>query len=117
MAWLNQAPPEPGIIEFTRLQVGVMKLNQGVPLNLAAAAAHTTAAELQSYMDETARACDEMVELYHQARRPACATCGGQLGVSTIQQGPFEYHQGCFPADRDFGERELLGLKSAVAQC
>jgi hypothetical protein len=96
LAWLNQAPPEPGIIEFTRLQVGVSKVKQGVPLKLAAAAAHTTATELQSYMDETAQASDEMVELYYQASRPACATCGGQLGVSTIQQGPFEYHPACF---------------------
>ena len=82
---------------FTRFQVGVTNFEQGVPLNLAAAAAHITAAELQSCMDEIAQACDEMHEIYYQASRPACATCGGQLGVSTIQQGPFEYHPGCFP--------------------
>jgi hypothetical protein len=40
-------------------------------------------------MEETAYAGDEMIELNYQASRPACATCGGQLGVSTIQQGPF----------------------------
>jgi hypothetical protein len=97
LAWLNQAPPEPGIIGFTRLQVGVTQFNQGVPLNLAAAAAHTTAAQLQSYIEETAREYDEMAEVYYQVSRPACATCGGQLGVTTIQQGPFEYHPECCP--------------------
>jgi Terminase RNaseH-like domain len=96
LAWLNQAPPEPGIIEFTRLQLGVTQFKQGVPLNLAAAAAHTTAAQLQAFMDDAAQARDEMAEIYYQASRPACATCGGELGVSTIQQGVYEYHPECF---------------------
>jgi len=96
LAWLNQAPPEPGIIEFTRLQLGVTQFNQGVPLKAAAAAAHTTAAELQAYMDDAAQAADEMAEIYYQASRPACAACGGELGVSTIQQGVYEYHPECF---------------------
>ena len=47
-------------------------------------------------MDEAAQARDEMVEIYHQACRPACASCGDELGVSTIQQGAFEYHPECF---------------------
>jgi hypothetical protein len=97
MRIFSQAPPEPGVIHFTRFQVGVTNFNQGVQLNLAAASAYTTAAELQSYMDEITQACDEMREIYYQTSRPACATCGGQLGVSTIQQDPFEYHPGCFP--------------------
>ena len=96
LAWLNQAPPEPGIIEFTRLQLGVTQFNRGVPLKAAAAAAHTTAAELQAYMDDAAQARDEMAEIYYQASRPACAACGGELGVSTIQQGVYEYHPECF---------------------
>jgi hypothetical protein len=74
----------------------VTQFNQGVPLNLAAAAAHTTAAQLQAYMDDAAQARDEMAEIYYQASRPACATCGGELGVSTIQQGVYEYHPECF---------------------
>ena len=93
LAWLNQAPPEPAIIEFTRLQLGVTQFNQGVPLKAAAAAAHTTAAQLQAYMDDAAQAADEMAEIYYQASRPAC---GGELGVSTIQQGVYEYHPECF---------------------
>jgi hypothetical protein len=47
-------------------------------------------------MEETTREYDEMTEVYYQDSRPAGATCGGQLGVSTIQQGPVEYHHGCF---------------------
>jgi hypothetical protein len=39
---------------------------------------------------------DEMVEIYHQACRPACARCRGELGFSTIQQGAFKYHPECF---------------------
>jgi predicted phage terminase large subunit-like protein len=51
LAWLIQAPPEPGLIEFTRFQVGVTQFNQGVPLNLAAAAAHTTAKTVTLYVN------------------------------------------------------------------
>jgi mono/diheme cytochrome c family protein len=74
----------------------VTEFNQAVPLNLAAAAADTTAAQLQAYMDDAAQARDEMVEIYYQASRPACASCGGELGLSTIQQGTYEYHPECF---------------------
>jgi hypothetical protein len=74
----------------------VTQFNQGVPLNAAAAAAHTTAALLQAHMDEAALARDEIFEIYHQACRPACARCRGELGFSTIQQGAFKYHPECF---------------------
>ena len=33
-------------------------------------------------------------------RRLAWASCGHELGGSTIQLGAFEYHRGCLPADR-----------------
>jgi predicted phage terminase large subunit-like protein len=95
LSWIKQAPGEPAITKFYRMETGRM-LSQSLPLAAAAAQAQTTPEELQNWIEETERGRVELEEAYYQASRPPCAKCGKPLGIRTVQCGPFEYHPECF---------------------
>ena len=94
LSWLKQAPAEPGIITYYRVEAG-RTLSQRLPLRVAAARVDATPEELQNWIAEGERERVEREEASYQARRPRCAGCGKPLGKTTIQYGPFEYHPGC----------------------
>jgi predicted phage terminase large subunit-like protein len=50
LAWINLAPPEPGIIVFNRQEAARKKYREGVSLNVIAAEAHTTIDEVENWL-------------------------------------------------------------------
>jgi predicted phage terminase large subunit-like protein len=96
LGWINQSPPEPGIITYYRLENAVSSYRQGMSLAAAAASVGVSQPELEEWLKQ--KEANELEIEYEMAFQPRCANCGGKFPMNTgrTQCGGLDYHNECY---------------------
>ena len=95
LGWLNQAPPEPGILRYVRFECGRILHERGASLEASAQCIDATPDELESWINDDDDELENEVELINPPR--ICDYCKELIepGTSKTECGQYIYHPHC----------------------